>query len=124
MSDLWPWIRDKFPPARAVAILTPVVLPIIAWLNAYIADHLPYVADQVGPDQVNAIIVGTLAAGVALAYKWLDGRKEWESKQIEARLAVAQNNADPNKNAIDPSAVVEPAEPAANTTIVNNDNSG
>lgn len=91
--DLWPQIREKFPPARAVAVLTPIVLPTIAIVNGWLADHLPFIAEQVGPTEVTGIVLATIAAGVALAYKWLDGRAKWEEAQISAHVGLAQ--ADP-----------------------------
>lgn len=89
MTDIYSYLREKFPPARAVAFLTTLVLPFIAILNGWLANHLPLIAKQVGPDQITAIVVSTILAGVALAYKWLDGRAKWETTQVNAQVAVS-----------------------------------
>lgn len=89
IKDIWPYIREKFPPARAVALLTPIVIPILGYFNAWVADHAPWVDQYVASGQRQAIVIGTVVGGVALAYKWLDGRAKWEAKQIDAHLALS-----------------------------------
>lgn len=106
-KDIWTTIREKFPPARAVAFLTPILLPIIAYVNTFIADHAPWVDQYVGQDQRMGIFVGTIVAGVALAYKWLDGRSHWETKQVEAYVALAQSD---KLGDIPPGVLERPAE--------------
>ena len=91
MSDIYSYLREKFPPARAVAALTTLVLPWLAIFNGWLANHLPLIAKQVGPDQITAIVVATIAGGVALAYKWLDGRAKWETTQVNAQVAVSNS---------------------------------
>jgi len=94
-NDIWQHVRDKFPPARAVALLTPVVLPLVAAVNAWLIDHLPFIAEHVDSTEVTAVFLASLGAGVATAYKWLDGRAKWETKQIEGVVALMQADKNP-----------------------------
>lgn len=87
---VWGYIREKFPPSRVVAFVYAPLIPVIAVFNGWLADHLPFIAEQVGPDQVTAIVIGSLAALTGLGYKWLDGRSKWETTQVTARVALAQ----------------------------------
>lgn len=98
-KDIWPFIREKFPPARAVAFLTPVVLPLIAMLWAWLVDHLPLIAEQTNQTAVTATFISILAGGIALAYKWLDGRAKWETQQVAAQTSLVINDIDPHQEA-------------------------
>lgn len=89
-KELWTYIRDKFPPARAVLYLTPIFLPILAYVNTWIASNAPWIDQYVSQSEREGIFVATIAAGVALAYKWLDGRSKWEVSQVNAHLALVQ----------------------------------
>lgn len=89
-KELWSYIRDKFPPARAVLYLTPIFLPILAYVNAWIASNAPWIDQYVSQSEREGIFIATIGAGVALAYKWLDGRAKWEQAQINAHLALVQ----------------------------------
>lgn len=90
--DLWPWIRDQFPPARVVAFLSPFILTMSAALTTWIINHLPFIADQVNGDWVAATFLAILGSGIGLAYKWLDGRAKWEGAQVNAYVALTQAN--------------------------------
>lgn len=109
LSDIYASIRDTWPPSRVVAILVPIVLPFIAIVNGWLADHLPFIAEQVGPDQIIAIVIATIASGVALAYKWLDGRAKWEAQQVQARVELSYgDDADEKQEALEDKGILEP----------------
>lgn len=110
MKDLWGYIRDKFPPARAVAFLTPIALPLLAYLNTWIADHAPWIDQYVSQGEREGIFISTIVAGVALAYKWLDGRSKWELGQIQAHVGLAQANIKPSE--LPPGVLDSPALPS------------
>lgn len=92
MTEIWKSIREKFPPARAVAVLTVLVSPLLGIINGWLANHAPLIAEQVGPNQISAIVLGTIGAAVLLAYKWLDGRAKWEAGQINATVSLVNND--------------------------------
>lgn len=88
--EVWPWIREKFPPARFVTfIVGPLIVP-ISIFNGWLANHAPLIAEQVGPDQVTAIVIATAATLAAMLYKFLDGQAKWEGAQISAHVGLAQ----------------------------------
>ena len=96
-KDIWPFIREKFPPARAVAFLTPILLPLVALVWAWLVDHLPLIAEHVDQTEVTATFLGILAGGIALAYKWLDGRSKWETAQVGAQTDLVLADIDPQQ---------------------------
>ena len=95
LRNFWHWLRNEVPPPRLVAFLTPLVLPVVAYFNGWLADHLPFIAEQIDSTEVTAVVLGTLAAGIALAYKWLDGRAKWETAQVDGQVALATAGLDP-----------------------------
>lgn len=90
--DIWPWIREQFPPARAILVLVSLGAPIVSAVNAWIVNHLPFIADQVNGDDLFKLWAVGVAAIVALAYKFLDGNAKWEGAQVSAHVALAQAN--------------------------------
>lgn len=85
LAYIWAYIREEIPPARAVAFIGGLLVVPLSLFNAWLADHLPFIAEQVGPDQITAIVLGSVAALVAIIYKWLDGRARYEVAQVEVR---------------------------------------
>jgi hypothetical protein len=89
-QELWPWLRDKFPPARAVLALVGLGAPLVSAINAWLINNLPFIAEQVNGDDLALIWAGGVAALIALAYKFLDGQAKWEGAQVNARVLLAQ----------------------------------
>lgn len=79
------FLRAQFPLNRVVALLSPVLVGLGATVSVWLADHLPFIAEQVDQDELTGIFLASAAAGVAAVYQWLDG---W--KQHEALNAIAQ----------------------------------
>lgn len=89
-KTIWGYIREKFPPARAVAFLSPIAITVAAAVTTYVVNHFPYLADQINGDWVTGLFLTLVAGGVGLAYKWLDGRAKWETSQVAANVALVQ----------------------------------
>lgn len=89
------YLREKFPLNRAVPLATAIVTPLAASLgggvSAWLADHLPLIAEQVGPKQMTAIFVAgatfTATAIVTGLYQWMKG---WHLE--EARIFKTVND--------------------------------
>lgn len=85
------YLRDKLPLNRAVALTVAFVTPFAATgaglVSAYLADHLPLIAEQVGPAQVLGIFItaATLTAGaiVTMAYRWMEGWIKHEDRLFQ-----------------------------------------
>lgn len=90
VTDAWSYIREKFPPARAVLALVGLGAPIVSAFNTWLINHLPFIAEQVNGDDLALIWAGGVAALVALAYKFLDGQAKWEGTQVSGYVALAQ----------------------------------
>lgn len=71
-------LRAAFPVNRVVALLAPILVGLAATAATWIADHLPLIADQLGPKQLEGVFIATAAAGVAAVYKWLDNWRHHE----------------------------------------------
>lgn len=120
-QDLWPQIREKFPPARAVVVLVGFGAPLVGIVNAWIANHAPLIAEQVGPQEMFGVWAGTVAALVALGYKWLDGRAKWEAGQVNAHVELAKQGLNPSDL---PSGVLEPPPAPSDTNLTGEDGYG
>lgn len=80
LHDLYVRLREALPINRVVALLTPPVATVVGLVSAWLADHLPFIADQVSGGQLTAIALGGIAAVVGVAYKWLDGWQKYEGE--------------------------------------------
>ena len=47
MASLIAYLREQFPPNRIVVLLSPLAASVAAIIAAWLADHLPFIADQV-----------------------------------------------------------------------------
>lgn len=91
MSFIIDYLRDKLPLNRAVALATATVVPFAATgaglVSAWLADHAPLIAEQIGPAQLLGIFitVATLTAGgiVTMAYRWLEGWMKHEDRLFQ-----------------------------------------
>lgn len=86
---MWESIKEFFPINRVVALLGPFLVAGAATVSAWLADHLPFIADQVDAGEIEAIFLGTAAAGVAALYKWLDNWGKYEEREAEAAAPPA-----------------------------------
>lgn len=75
-------LRAAFPPNRVVAFLAPFYATLAGLISAWLADHLPFIAEQVDHDELTAIFAGGAAAAIAAAYKWLEGWQQHENRQF------------------------------------------
>lgn len=110
--ELWSYIREKFPPARAAVAAGVFLLPLLATFNVWIAENVPWVDQYVGADERQGVFLATIGAGVFLLYKWLDGRAGWEQKQVQAQIDLAINDKTPQDL---PPGVLEPPPAPADT---------
>jgi hypothetical protein len=113
MGFIIDYLREKFPLNRVVGLVTFVIAAPAAAVGgtvaAWIADHAPYIATQVGPDQIVAIFVTgatvTAVALVTIAYKWMEGWQKDEARiQAAAGFLTAPappSDADPGRPLLD-----------------------
>lgn len=80
IRNLLTYLREAFPINRVVALLTPFVATGVGIVSAWLADHAPFIADQVSGDQLTAIALGGILATLTVAYKWLDGWQDYEDR--------------------------------------------
>lgn len=77
--SIWTFIRNAFPINRVVALLTPVAATVGGLCAAWLANHAPLIADQVGGEAgLTAIFIAAAGSIVGMAYKWLDGWAKYE----------------------------------------------
>lgn len=98
MGFIIDYLREKFPLNRTVIYITGVVTvfvtPLAGGVAAWLAEHAPLVAEQVGSKQLTAIFVTgsvSFAAFVITAlYKFLDG---WQKHEARIHAAATQISA-------------------------------
>lgn len=113
-KEIWSQVREKFPPARVVAFLTPFVATLAGLVAAWLANHAPLIAEQVDATELMVIFGSVVASFIGLAYKWLDGRAKWERQQVEAHVELAKMGFGPD--AVQPG-VLEPSPVPADTDL-------
>lgn len=75
------FFKQAFPLNRVVAFFGPLAASLAGIVSAWLADHLPFIADQVDSGELEAIFLGGTGAAALLFYKWLDGWQVHESRQ-------------------------------------------
>lgn len=68
---------------RLVAVLAPIISALAGAFCAVVADNFPG-APQLDVTEVTAIFVTVTTAGVALAWKWLEGWQKHEDREFAA----------------------------------------
>lgn len=79
-------LRERFPVNRVVAYLTPLLATLAGLVSAWLAENLPFIADNLSESALTAIFLAGAAAALTAAYQWLAG---WQKH--EARVAAATN---------------------------------
>jgi hypothetical protein len=88
-------LQDRFPPAKVVTLLTPLIfVPAALYVSGYVAEHFPGLPEFTS-GQVTAFMVAGALAAVTAAYKRVDGwqkddRRETEIAIEEARLLTEE----------------------------------
>lgn len=91
LSSLIDRLQDRFPPAKVVTLLTPLLfVPAAAYISGYVAEHFPGLP-EFSNTQITAFMVAGALAAITAAYKRVDGwqkddRRETEIAIEEARL--------------------------------------
>ena len=80
------YLRDKFPPNRVVAFLTPIIFaPLAGTISAWLAEKAPLIHANLSADQLTAIFIAGALTALGAAYKWLDG---WQKHELATKLAL------------------------------------